>query len=248
MEIIEQYNNKFTFIIPVKNEEGNICKVISGFNKFKLNFELIFIVCRDSISTFKEIEYQYKQNIYLNTCVIQYEYQKNFGKADAVLLGFKMSSGDVVSIFDADCSVSHYDAVQIAIKSLESNSLVTGNRLESYYRNSGRIFHYFYNFFISNIFNLKFKTKLKDILCGSKSFPKKLVLNILKFTDKNDIGDKWGDLAFLTLALDSGYKVSNLSVNYYEREWGQSKISCFADGISLILYILKRKVHEKKVS
>ena len=244
MEIIEQYNNKFTFIIPVKNEEGNIYKVISGFNKFKLNFELIFIICRKSISTFKEIEYQYKQNINLNTCIIRYEYQKESGKADAVLQGFKMSSGDVVSIFDADCSVSHYDAIQIAINCLESNNLVTGNRLESYYKNSGRLFHYLYNVLISYIFNLKFKTNLKDILCGSKSFPKKLVLNILKLID-NNIGDKWGDLAFLTLALDSGYKVSNLSVNYYDREWGKSKISCFVDGLSLILYILKKNVHEK---
>ena len=43
-EISELTNTKFTFIIPVKEEEGNILKVLSGFKQFKYNieFDIVF--------------------------------------------------------------------------------------------------------------------------------------------------------------------------------------------------------------
>ena len=238
-EISELTNTKFTFIIPVKEEEGNILKVLSGFKQFKYNIELIFIVSRESFDTFREIEFQSRQEFYSNLKIL-FKYQDNSGKADAVIQGFKISTGEIISIFDADCSVSHFDAIQIALKSLEVNAVVTGNRLDSYLKNSGRMFHFFYNKIITLFFNFRFKTNLMDVLCGSKAFPKLVVQNILKLNDCVDNRDRWGDLLFLSLSLQSGLELINLNVTYHDREWGNSKISSFFDGVSLLLFILRR--------
>jgi dolichol-phosphate mannosyltransferase len=87
-------------VIPVYNEEDNICAIANAVSKAldNFNFEIIFVndgSSDTSISILKDLSNNASNIFYIS-------FSRNFGKDIALLAGLKYSKGDAVITIDAD--------------------------------------------------------------------------------------------------------------------------------------------------
>ena len=113
----DDYKTKYstTVVIPARNESGNIENAITRLPKFGKHVEIIFIEGNSTDDTWQKI--QEIQQKYKDTHDIKIGQQKGKGKADAVREGYKIATGDILMILDADLTVppedipKFYDAI-----------------------------------------------------------------------------------------------------------------------------------------
>ncbi|MDI9365820.1 MAG: glycosyltransferase family 2 protein [Flavobacterium sp.] len=91
---------KISVVIPVYNEEDNICAIATAVSKAldNFNFEIIFVndgSSDNSISILKDLSNKASNVFYIS-------FSRNFGKDIALLAGLKYSKGDAVVTIDAD--------------------------------------------------------------------------------------------------------------------------------------------------
>ena len=94
---------RLTIIVPVYNEEKTILEILSRLEKTKLPVEKEILIIDDGSTdnSFAKIkEYIKNKKIY---GLIKKE---NGGKGSAVKLGFKIATGDIITIQDADLEYS----------------------------------------------------------------------------------------------------------------------------------------------
>ncbi|MGZ3885200.1 MAG: glycosyltransferase, partial [Bacteroidia bacterium] len=103
------YANKYstTVVIPARNESGNIENAILRLPKFGKHVEIIFIEGNSTDDTWDKIKEIQKK--YAATHDIKIGQQKGKGKADAVREGYKIATGDILMILDADLTVPPED-------------------------------------------------------------------------------------------------------------------------------------------
>jgi len=98
---------KLSLIVPCFNEEGNIelfYKEVKKYFENKISsYEIIFVNDGSQDSTSQKL-LQLHRSHPKNTKIIQFS--RNFGKEAAILAGLEKSSGDYVSIIDADLQQS----------------------------------------------------------------------------------------------------------------------------------------------
>ena len=97
---------RLTIIVPVYNEEKTILEILSRLEKTKLPVEKEILIIDDGSTdnSFAKIkEYIKNKKIY---GLIKKE---NGGKGSAVKLGFKIATGDIITIQDADLEYSPED-------------------------------------------------------------------------------------------------------------------------------------------
>ncbi len=93
---------KTSIVIPCYNEEKNISliydAIVNSFAKNKINYEIIFVNDGSSDESMKVLRELLKEK----TNVKVVNFSRNFGKESAIYAGLKESSGEYVSIIDAD--------------------------------------------------------------------------------------------------------------------------------------------------
>lgn len=94
---------KLSFVIPCYNEEGNVKlihdKILETFKKEKMDYEIIFVNDGSKDKTMVNL----KKLLESSKCNIKViNFSRNFGKEAAIFAGLKESSGDLVSLIDAD--------------------------------------------------------------------------------------------------------------------------------------------------
>lgn len=94
---------KLTLVIPCYNEEDNVIPffeaVESAFKNIACDYELIFVNDGSKDNTRKNLRILYQQH---KEQVSVINFSRNFGKEAAVLAGLKRSTGDYVTLIDAD--------------------------------------------------------------------------------------------------------------------------------------------------
>lgn len=94
---------KLSFVIPCYNEEENVLLIHDSieevFKKTKFSYEMIFINDGSKDSTLLNLK-KILNNSKSNIKVINFS--RNFGKEAAIFAGLKESSGEMVSLIDAD--------------------------------------------------------------------------------------------------------------------------------------------------
>ena len=226
--------NLVSIIIPVKNEAGNILPIIKGFNNFKYQIEIIFVVGLSDDGT-KEIVKGCLENN--KNIIINYIVPDSNGKGNAVWMGFGIARGEYLAILDGDLTIPHRYLEEMIDKCVETNSVVCGNRLLKNNFSSFPLSNFIYNKIISFLFNFRFKTNINDTLCGSKVMTKHIYYSILPLRNFFSYRDRWGDLEILSSASICGFSITNVNVEYLSRSYGSSKISIFRDGLSFLLFL-----------
>lgn len=219
-----------SIIIPARNEEGNVSKIISSIPKFGKKQEFIFVEGGSNDKTWEKIREEAGKR--KNVRIFK---QKGKGKADAVWFGLSKARGDILMIYDADRTVEakdlkkFYDALASRL-----GEFANGNRLlypmekdamQTLNKIGNQIFSWFFTWILGQHF--------KDTLCGTKAFWKK---DFKKFHKTKT--DPFGDFDLIFGAVRNNLKVVEIPVRYKERVYGKTNINRFYHGLLLLKMII----------
>lgn len=227
-----------TVVIPARNESGNIENAITRLPKLGKHTEIIFIEGNSTDDTWDKI--QEIQKKYSATHDIKIGRQPGKGKADAVREGYKIATGDILMILDADLTVPPEDLPKFynAIATGKGD-FINGSRLVyPMEKEAMRFLNLLGNRFFSLAFSWLLEQRFKDTLCGTKVMFKndywKLVKNKSYFGDFDPFGDF--DLIFGAHKLN--LKIVEVPIRYRERTYGSTNISRFKHGVILLRMVL----------
>lgn len=215
-----------SIIVPARNEEGNIGKIIPSIPVFGKSREFIFVEGHSTDNTWNEIIKTASKHKN-----VKFFKQKKAGKADAVRLGFSKATGDILMIYDADRTVDgpdllkFYNALASGIGEFANGSRLIypmeGQAMQTLNKIGNKLF--------SSAFSWILGQRFKDTLCGTKVFFRK---DYLKF--KHSKTDPFGDFDLIFGAIRNNLKVVEIPVRYKEREYGSTNIKRFKHGLMLL--------------
>lgn len=228
-----------SIIIPARNEEGNIAKILPSIPKFGKFQEIIFVEGNSTDHTWSAITNlkflisnqasKSKKTIFKRT--IKAYKQTGKGKADAVKLGLSKATGDILMIYDADRTVDAKDLPKF-YNALASGigEFANGSRLVyPMEKDAMQTLNKFGNQIFSWLFTWILGQHFKDTLCGTKAFWKK---DYQKF--KFSSSDPFGDFNLIFGAIRNNLKVVEIPVRYKERVYGSTNINRFKHGFLLL--------------
>lgn len=205
---------RISVIAPVYNEKENIKRFIEKVEiALKKRFDSYEIILIDDGSTdgSKELLDREAER---NGHVKVYHFTKNNGQTAALAAGFKVCTGDFVVTMDSDLQTDPED-IYILLAYINEYDMVNGRRAT---REDGM------NKKISSLIgngmrNLITGDNIKDTGCPLKLFKKEVVETFYLYE---------GMHRFLpTLSKINGFKVIEVPVRHYDREYGQSKYGVF---------------------
>lgn len=226
---------KLSVIVPARNEKGNIRKVVNEIPESLLSkIELFFVEGHSTDGTWEEI--CKTQNEFKNTLDIKAIQQTGKGKCDAVRLGFKQASGELLTILDADLTVPAHNLIRFYEAYINGyGDFINGNRLVYPFEGKAmRFLNLLGNIFFAKALSNVLSIKIGDSLCGSKLLSKSDYTRIESW--RNDFGDfdPFGDFELLFGASELGLGVVDLPVKYRDRTYGSTNISRFKHGLQLL--------------
>ena len=209
-------------LIPCYNEELTIRKVVNDFKKSIPNAK---IYVYDNNSKDKTAEIAKKAG----AIVIP---EHNQGKGNVVRSMFRDIDADIYVMVDGDDTYPANEAKKLIKAVEEGNDMVIGDRLSStYYKENKRPFHNFGNDLVRWLINVIFKSDIKDVMTGYRSFSKKFVKTISVMSPGFQI-----ETELTITALEYRYNVKSIPIQYRDRPAGsESKLNTISDGIKVLL-------------
>jgi SAM-dependent methyltransferase len=223
-----------TVVIPARNESGNIENAILRLPKFGKHTEIIFVEGNSTDDTWEKI--QEIQKKYAATHDIKIAQQKGKGKADAVREGYKIATGDILMILDADLTVPPEDLPKFynAIASSKGD-FINGTRLVyPMDKEAMRFLNYLGNHFFSWAFTWLLDQRFKDTLCGTKVMFREDYIKLTANRKYFGEFDPFGDFDLLFGAHKLNLKIVEVPIRYRERTYGSTNISRFKHGVILL--------------
>jgi glycosyltransferase involved in cell wall biosynthesis len=221
---------KLSVIIPAYNEINTIEKILEKVKDVKISKEIIVI---DDGSTDGTREYLKKLKD-KDLKIIFHE--KNSGKSSAVRTGIKEAKGDITIIQDADLEYDPQDYYKL-IKPIQEGKykVVYGTR----YPVVSKMFNLTHRFFLANriltiMTNILYNAKITDEPTCYKVFDTK-VLQSLNLKSK-----RFEFCPEVTAKVrKKGYKIFEVSINYYPRTIKEGKKINWKDGIEAVWTLIK---------
>jgi|LakMenEpi03Aug12_release.lakeMendotaPanAssembly.Ray.scaffolds.fasta_scaffold57029_4 glycosyltransferase involved in cell wall biosynthesis len=210
-------NNKFSILIPCKNEKRNIkiiyYKITKQLIKYNYKYDICFVDDGSSDGTWYEIKKIKKKSKNIKGIALS----KNFGKENAIDAGLNyLSNYKFYIILDAD--LQHpLEKIPEMIKLYNSNNfeIINTHRVGN---REGFIREFFSNFFyliLSKITDLQIITKTTDFMLISE----KVRLKFVSIKENNK--------TFRILIKWLGYKSISIPIKIKLREHDKSKYSCY---------------------
>lgn len=220
-----------SIIIPARNEEENIPKIIPGIPKFGKSQEIIFVEGHSKDETWEEIKMEERKR--KNVTALK---QTGNGKADAVKLGLSKTRGDIVIIYDADRTVDAKDLPKFYnVLATGLGNFANGSRLvypmesdamQSLNKIGNKIF--------GSLFTKILGQRFKDTLCGTKAFFRRDFIKYKRDYERYLKTDPFGDFALIFTAIKHKMKVVEIPIRYKERVYGSTNINRFYHGLLLL--------------
>jgi glycosyltransferase involved in cell wall biosynthesis len=205
---------RISVIAPVYNEKQNITRFINEVEKsLKKEFNSYEIILIDDGSS-DGSDLILDQAMHENAHVKTYHFSKNNGQTAAIDAGFKMATGDLIVTMDSDLQTNP-DDIYLLLKYIDTYDMVNGCRKT---REDG-LKRKIPSAVANKIRNFITKDNITDTGCPLKLFKKEVVDSFYLFE---------GMHRFLpTLAKINGFKVIEIPVRHYDREFGTSKYGIF---------------------
>lgn len=232
-----------SIIIPARNEAGNIRNAFERLPKFGKSQEIIFVEGNSTDDTYETIERLIPNYPEANAKLFK---QPGKGKSDAVRVGFREASGEVLMILDADLTVQPEDLpLFYDVLRSDRGEFINGVRLVyPMHEEAMRFLNLIGNKFFSVAFSWLLGQPIRDTLCGTKVLRKdayeKIVQNRAYFGEFDPFGDY--DLIFGAAKLD--LKIVDLPIRYQDRTYGSTNIDRWRHGALLfkMLFIAAKRL------
>ncbi len=224
---------RVSVVVPARNEAGNIEQILARTPEMGAGTEIVFVEGHSTDDTFKHIERAIATHPERRARLFR---QEGVGKGDAVRLGFRKSSGDVLMILDADLTVPPEDLSRF-FEALRSGDAEFVNGVRLVYpmeKQAMRFWNLVGNKFFSLAFSWLLGQSIKDTLCGTKVLSRanyeRIVANRSYFGDFDPFGDF--DLIFGAARLS--LRIVDLPIRYRERTYGTTNIQRWRHGWLLL--------------
>lgn len=224
-----------TVIIPVKNEERSLTPLVSRIDAAltarDVEYSIIVVDDHSTDSTPKILD-KLKKSFPLNW----YKKQGKPGKAFSILEGAEHAQTPYVAMIDADLQYPP-EVLPDMLELTQQYGVVVAKRQvheEGIFRT---IISSGFKFFFGRVlFGLTV-----DVQSGLKVFRR----DVLRHVDTADIGPWTLDIPLLNTALELGYTIGEVEIEFAAREFGESKIKLFQSireiGGHAIVYKLKQR-------
>ena len=205
---------QLSIVIPLYNECDSLSElndwIVSVMHSNRFDFEVIYIDDGSTDGSWEVIEQLCAKHPEIKAI----QFQKNFGKSQALHAGFKAAGGDVVITMDADLQDSPEEIPDlIELLQREALDLVSGWKKKRYDSLIGKNIP-------SKLFNWAARKssgiKLNDFNCGLKAYRSEVVKNI----------DVHGEMHryIPVLAANAGFtKIAEKEVKHQARKYGETK-------------------------
>jgi hypothetical protein len=220
-------------VVPARNEEGNVQQIFDRVPEMGAGTELIFVEGNSKDDTYGAIQREIAKRPGARVKLFK---QPGKGKGDAVRVGFREASGELLMILDADLTVPPEDLPRFyeAWRSGKAE-LVNGVRLVYPMEEKAmRFFNFLGNKFFSLAFSWLLSQNIKDTLCGTKVLSKRdyevIAANRAYFGEI----DPFGDFDLIFGAAKYNLKLIDLPVRYGERTYGETNIQRWTHGWLLL--------------
>ena len=206
---------KISVIIPLYNEEESLHElygqIIAQINRYNLiPYELIFVNDGSTDRSFDVVKLLQAQD--KNIRLINFT--RNYGKAAALTVGFRICQGKYIITMDADLQDDPQEVSKfIALSEKKDLDMISGWKKVRRDPLEKRLPSKMFNLFTSLVSGIK----LHDFNCGFKFYRRKVVKNVHHLI--------YGDMhRFIPLLAHwSGYKVGEMQVAHRARKHGVSK-------------------------
>jgi SAM-dependent methyltransferase len=225
-------------IVAARNEEGNIPAIFDRVPQMGAGTELILVEGNSKDDTWGAIEREIARRPGVNARLFK---QPGKGKGDAVRVGFREATGEVLMILDADMTVAPEDLPRFyeAWRSGRAE-FVNGVRLVYPMEDDAmRFFNQIGNKFFSLAFTWLLSQSVKDTLCGTKVLSKTHYEMIAANRGYFGEIDPFGDFDLIFGAAKYNLAIVDLPVRYRERTYGETNIQRWSHGMLLLRMVVK---------
>jgi len=233
---LESKNKKYlvSIVIPVYNEEKFVAKVIervlhadAGFPN--VDIEVVVVNDGSSDNTRGEI-LKFEKNIKF------VDLEKNQGKGVALRSGFKVASGDIILIQDADFEYDPSDYHELLKPIIEGNAdVVYGSRFIGGQSHRVLFFwHYMANLFLTLLSNMFSNLNLTDMETGYKAFRKEAIRSVSLRENR------FGFEPEVTIKLaQKKWRFYEIGISYNGRDYAEGKKISWKDAVRALFVILR---------
>ncbi len=223
---------KLSIVVPVYNEKNTILKIIEKVKALDIEKEIIIV---DDCSTDGTCELL-KEKLDGKYSVRIFYHITNQGKGSALRTGFKNVKGEIITIQDADLEYEPEELKDL-IKPITDGfaDVVYGSRLSGGKPQRTYLFwHLVGNKFLTLITNLLYNTTISDMETCYKVMTKRVLdslnLKSRRFNIEPEITAK---------IFKQHYKVYEMPISYYGRDYLEGKKICWRDGFSAMWTLIK---------
>jgi glycosyltransferase involved in cell wall biosynthesis len=218
-----------SIVIPCRNEEGNLIILIPKLIELLLEGDEIILAEGGSTDKTWDICNRFASQFPNQIRCIR---QSSSGKFGAVIDSVKSSQNSSILIWDADGTVDFDDNIEIYHSGLGDKSMICGDRLNGKINvGAMRRANWFGNWIFAIAWSLIHHKKPFDLLCGTKMFPKQLIMEMDPFLLKMD---PFGDFAIIATAVRLRYQIKIKNVTYNPRVYGDTNIRRWYGGLLLL--------------
>lgn len=226
-----------TVLMPVRNERGNVERVVAELPRFCDDIEIMFVEGHSRDGTYEEVQRVIAANPDRDIKLIR---QPGKGKGNAVFTGFDAARGDVLMILDGDLTVPADQLPKFWQAIVDGKGeFINGTRLVYPMEDEAM---QFLNLIANRLFSIAFTwllgQRFTDTLCGTKVLRRadyrRLKAGRAYFGDFDPFGDF--DLIFGAAKLNL-YCIE-IPIRYARRTYGQTQISRFRHGFMLIKMVI----------
>jgi 2-polyprenyl-3-methyl-5-hydroxy-6-metoxy-1,4-benzoquinol methylase len=219
-------NNDYSvsIVIPCRNEAGNIEDAVTRIPKLGKHVEIIFGDDKSTDGTPDKVKEMIEKFPEKDIKLVN---SPGICKAYNVWTCFDEAKGDILMILDADLTVVpeelpyFYEAIASG-----RGEFINGSRLVyPMHNNAMPFFNTLGNKFFSMAFTYILDTSIKDTLCGTKVIWRKDFEKVKQLRGTWGVDDRWGDYELIFGAAKQHLKIIDLPVHYYERVYGDTKMT-----------------------
>jgi dolichol-phosphate mannosyltransferase len=231
---------KISIIVPIYNEEKTIESVLNSLNSLKLPLkkEIILIDDGSTDNSSKIIKKYLSQNKLLN--VVFYS-KENQGKGSAIRKGIELSTGDIITIQDADLEYNPKDLFKLIQPILKNKSkVVYGSRFLHKHKPKYKLY-FLGNKFLSLLTQILYKHKINDMETCYKVFDSKTIKEINLISNKFDIEPE-----ITSKILNKQITITELPISYTPRSISEGKKIGWKDGLQAVNTLIYYRFFARK--